>query len=82
MAGYLLKGCAAIVTSARGPTLRDPDLLIEGKQIAAIGPDLSKGPLPAGTEVINADGWFVYPGLVNTHHHFFQCFVRNRADLD
>lgn len=82
MAGYLLKGCAAIVTSARGPTLRDHDLLIEGKQIAAIGPDLSKGPLPAATEVINADGWFVYPGLVNTHHHFFQCFVRNRADLD
>jgi hydroxyatrazine ethylaminohydrolase len=32
--------------------------------------------------VIDASGWFVYPGLVNTHHHFFQCFVRNRADLD
>ncbi len=38
--------------------------------------------LPAGTIVQDAAGWFVYPGLVNTHHHFFQCFVRNRADLD
>ena len=38
--------------------------------------------LPAGTTVQDAAGWFVYPGLVNTHHHFFQCFVRNRADLD
>jgi hydroxyatrazine ethylaminohydrolase len=47
-----------------------------------MGPNLSAGPLPQGTQVIDASGWFVYPGLVNTHHHFFQCFVRNRADLD
>ena len=32
--------------------------------------------------MIDASGWFVYPGLINTHHHFFQTFVRNRADLD
>ena len=82
MTGYLLQGCAAIVTSGRGAVLRDHDLLIGGREIVAIGPDLSKAPLPPGTQVINADGWFVYPGLVNTHHHFFQCFVRNRADLD
>ncbi|MEM9785561.1 MAG: amidohydrolase, partial [Pseudomonadota bacterium] len=31
---------------------------------------------------IDGTGLFVYPGLVNTHHHFFQCFVRNRAELD
>ena len=39
-------------------------------------------PRPARTEIIDARGWFLYPGLVNTHHHFFQTFVRNRADLD
>jgi hydroxyatrazine ethylaminohydrolase len=80
--GYLLKNCAAIVTSASAPVLRDQDMLIEGKAIAAIGANLSASPLPVGTEIIDATGWFVYPGLVNTHHHFFQCFVRNRADLD
>ena len=80
--GYLLKNCAAIVRSAYLPVLRGQDMLIEGPAVRAIGPDLSLGPLPPGTEVIDARGWFVYPGLVNTHHHFFQCFVRNRADLD
>ena len=80
--GYLLKSCAAIVQSAHLPVLRDQDILIDGPAITAIGPHLSAGPLPAGTQVIDASGWFVYPGLINTHHHFFQTFVRNRADLD
>lgn len=79
--GYLFKGCAAVVTgSAAGmQVLRDVDLLTAGPAIAAIGPALAA---PPGTEVIDARGWFLYPGLVNTHHHFFQCFVRNRVDLD
>ena len=80
--GYLLKSCAAIVRSAHLPVLCDQDILIQGPAITAIGPNLSAGPLPAGTQVIDATGWFVYPGLINTHHHFFQTFVRNRADLD
>ncbi|MGV8985348.1 MAG: amidohydrolase [Cypionkella sp.] len=79
---YLLKNCAAIICSAKAPVLCDQDILIEGRAIKAIGPGLSNGPLPAGAEVIDATGWFVYPGLINTHHHFFQTFVRNRADLD
>ncbi|NIY99261.1 amidohydrolase [Salipiger sp. HF18] len=76
MSGYLLKGCAAVVTG--NGVLRDVDLLTEGPAIKAIGPSLEA----KGAEVIDAAGWFVYPGLVNTHHHFFQCFVRNRVDLD
>lgn len=79
MPNYLLKGCAAVVPGDGGPVLRDVDLLTEGRRIAGIGPGLE---LPVGAETIDASGWFVYPGLVNTHHHFFQCFVRNRADLD
>ncbi|MCC5973187.1 MAG: amidohydrolase [Rubellimicrobium sp.] len=76
----LLKSCAAIVTSATDPVLRDHDILIDGPAIKAIGPDLSAQ--AQGAEVIDATGHFIYPGLVNTHHHFFQCFVRNRAELD
>jgi hydroxydechloroatrazine ethylaminohydrolase len=82
MACYLLKDCAAIVTSAYSSVLRNQDILITENKISAIGAKLSSGVVPNGTEIINAAGWFVYPGLINTHHHFFQCFVRNRAELD
>lgn len=82
MTGYLLKNCAAVVQTSTSAVLTGQDILIAGKAIAAIGPNLSAAPLPAGTEVIDASGWFVYPGLINTHHHFFQTFVRNRAELD
>lgn len=77
MAGYLLRGCAAVVTGTE--VRRHVDLLTEGPAIRGIGPGLA---VPEGTETIDARGWFVYPGLVNTHHHFFQCFVRNRVELD
>ncbi|KQS75339.1 amidohydrolase [Rhizobium sp. Leaf384] len=84
MSGYLLANCAAVIVD-EGDGLRvrrNVDLLTVGSAISAIGVDIARDALPAGTEVQDASGWFVYPGLVNTHHHFFQCFVRNRADLD
>ncbi|MFB2552863.1 amidohydrolase [Ensifer soli] len=84
MAGYFLKNCAAVIVDD-GPALgvrRDVDLLTDGPAIVAIGEGLDATDLPEGVETRDATGWFVYPGLVNTHHHFFQCFVRNRADLD
>src|SRR6218665_401368 len=81
MNGTLLKNCSAvIVNDGKGPTVRrNVDLLTEGPAIKAIGENLIA---PAGTTIQDATGWFVYPGLINTHHHFFQCLVRNRADLD
>ena len=77
--GALFRNCAAIIRSAALPVLGDQDLLVEGPAIKAIGANLTA---PPGAEVIEAAGWFIYRGLVNTHHHFFQTFVRNRADLD
>ncbi len=79
MSGYLFRNCAAVVTSATEPVLRDVDLLTDGPAILAIGKGLQAGP---EVEIVDATGWFLYPGLVNTHHHFFQCFVRNRVELD
>lgn len=75
----LFRNCAAIVPSATGTVLRGADLLTDGPAIAAIGHGLTA---PEGAQVIDATGWFLYPGLVNTHHHFFQTFVRNRVELD
>ena len=78
MTAHLFKGCAAVICDPQ-TVLRDVDLMVEGPKITAIGSGLVA---PEGANVIDARGWFLYPGLVNTHHHFFQTFVRNRADLD
>jgi len=81
MTATLLKSCEAIVTSASDPVLWHHDLLIEGTAIKAMGPNLS--PMaPAECTTIDATGMFIYPGLINTHHHFFQCFVVLIIDLD
>ncbi|MEM9348825.1 MAG: amidohydrolase [Pseudomonadota bacterium] len=84
MAGVLFKNCAAVMVDygAGLEAARNVDLLTEGPAIKAIGPALADGHDLYGVTVRDASGWFVYPGLVNTHHHFFQTFVRNRADLD
>jgi 5-methylthioadenosine/S-adenosylhomocysteine deaminase len=44
------------------------DVLVEGKKIAAVGPNLDAG--DAG--VIDARGRIVMPGFIDTHHHQFE----------
>jgi 5-methylthioadenosine/S-adenosylhomocysteine deaminase len=50
------------------------DVLIQGKKISAVGPNLSA---PAQAVVINAAGMIVMPGFVDTHHHQFETPLRS-----
>lgn len=75
----LLRRIAALAPDALEANVRrDVDLLVAQGRVAAIGPGL---PAPEGTQIIDASNCIVYPGLINTHHHFFQALVRNRARL-
>jgi hydroxyatrazine ethylaminohydrolase len=75
----LIRSASAIVTCDADDTIyHDADMLISGPQILKIGVDLQE----QADTVIDARGKFVYPGLVNTHHHFFQTFFRNLACID
>lgn len=38
--------------------------------------EISSDP-PAADETIDAKGMWMYPGLINTHHHLYQYFTRN-----
>ena len=49
------------------------DILINNSKIVAIGENLDA----EGAEVLDAKGCYVYPGLINTHHHMLQAFTRN-----
>lgn len=79
MSKILIKNAKAIVTcNAKDEVFYDSDLLIDGVKISAIGKNLSA----EDAEVIDGTGKFVYPGMINTHHHFFQTFVRNLITID
>ena len=48
-------------------------MLIEGKQIVAVGRNLHAG----GAAVIDARGRIVMPGFIDTHHHLFETALRS-----
>jgi hydroxyatrazine ethylaminohydrolase len=75
----LIRKAKAVVTcDAADHILHDVDIRIEEGKITRIGAGLD----PIGCEIIDASHSFVYPGLINTHHHFFQTFVRNLMSID
>lgn len=75
----LIRNARAIVTcDGQDRVYYDADMLIQGPKIVKIGKNLTD---PHDQE-IDATDKFVYPGLINTHHHFFQTFVRNLKTID
>ena len=52
------------------------DVLVEGETIAAVGPQLAA---PAGAEVIDATGKFVFPGFIDPHVHIYLPFMGTYA---
>jgi cytosine/adenosine deaminase-related metal-dependent hydrolase len=68
----LLKGGTIV---SMDPTVGDlvrGDLLIEGKKIAAIAPELN----PAGAQVIDAQDTIIVPGFVDCHRHSWEAPLR------
>ncbi|GAP13975.1 cytosine deaminase [Longilinea arvoryzae] len=55
---------------------QDVDVLIEGKRIVAVGRELT---IPAKVDLIDASGCAVLPGLINTHTHLYQNFLKGIA---
>jgi 8-oxoguanine deaminase len=58
--------------------LPDGALIVEGNVITWVGltTDLPPGITAQAHQVFNARGKIVLPGLVNTHHHFYQTLTR------
>lgn len=69
----LIQGAEVLVTmDGTRRELAGADLRIKSGVIAEIGFNLPQD----GSEVVNAAGCVVTPGLVNTHHHLYQTLTR------
>jgi len=69
----LIKGGAVLSMDPAVGDFAEADILIEGKKIVEIGPNLSAS--DAG--VVDAKGMIVMPGLIDTHHHQFETALRS-----
>ncbi|MEA5059759.1 MAG: 8-oxoguanine deaminase [Candidatus Pelethousia sp.] len=73
MATLFIKNAKAIVTCDQDDHIfYSANILCEDGVIRYIGQEEQ-----AAEQVIDASGCFVYPGLINTHHHLYQTFTRN-----
>ena len=73
MAKILIQNAQAIVTvDGQDRVLYNANILTEDHVIRYIGSES-----PEADRVIDASHCYVYPGLVNTHHHLYQTFTRN-----
>lgn len=56
------------------------DLLVENGKVAAIEENIELTDRE-DLEIIEAGDYFMFPGLVNTHHHFYQVLTRNIREV-
>jgi 8-oxoguanine deaminase len=69
----LVKNAEIIATfDDKMTSYKKSDLYMEGPEILEIGKNLDKN----ADTVIDATGKVVIPGLINTHHHFYQTLTR------
>lgn len=77
MTTALFKNVAEIVTmddQRRRP--QGYDLLVQDGKVAAIEKEIEL-PKDTACELIDGKSYFMFPGLINTHHHFIQVLTRN-----
>ena len=74
MSSILIKNIKEIVAmDNKRNRFKNYDLLIKGNIIAKIASRIKD----KAEEVIDGSDYFLFPGLINTHHHFYQTLTRN-----
>ena len=68
----LLKGGTVLTLDRSIGDFENADVLIEGKKIAAVQPNLT-----TNAQVIDASNMIVMPGFVDTHHHQYETVLRS-----
>jgi cytosine/adenosine deaminase-related metal-dependent hydrolase len=70
---YVIRGGHVMSMDPQVGDFAEADVLVEGKKILAVGPNLHAG----GAGEIDARGKIVMPGFIDTHHHQFETALRS-----
>ena len=77
MSTLLVKNIRYLVSCDENDTVYERvNLFVRDREIVSIGPEV----YPAD-QTIDATNMVLYPGLINTHHHLYQCFTRNLPEV-
>jgi 5-methylthioadenosine/S-adenosylhomocysteine deaminase len=69
---YVIRGGAVMSMDPAVGDFQRADVLVEGKKIVAVGPNIAAG----DASVLDARGRIVMPGFIDTHHHQFETALR------
>ena len=69
---YVIRGGSVMSMDPQLGDFAKADVLVEGKKIVAVGPNLQTG----DAAEIDAAGRIVMPGFIDTHHHQFETALR------
>ncbi|MFJ7899698.1 8-oxoguanine deaminase [Streptomyces sp. NPDC096198] len=75
----VIENCAVATVDADDTEYPTGHVVVAGNRIEAVGPGAAPQGLEGVTRRIDASGHLVTPGLVNTHHHFYQWITRGLA---
>ncbi|WP_149562507.1 8-oxoguanine deaminase [Streptomyces cacaoi] len=75
----VIENCAVATVDADDTEYASGHIVVNGNRIEAVGPGRAPEGLTGVTRRIDGTGHLVTPGLVNTHHHFYQWLTRGLA---
>jgi len=51
--------------------MAEKDILLEGEKIIAVKDEFLSGEIPEKTKIIDAEGKYIFPGIIDAHTHYF-----------
>ncbi|UCM91020.1 8-oxoguanine deaminase [Streptomyces marincola] len=75
----VIENCAIATVDADETEYATGHVVIADQHIEAVGPGPAPADLPGVTRRVDGTGHLATPGLVNTHHHFYQWLTRGLA---
>ncbi|MEU6343883.1 8-oxoguanine deaminase [Streptomyces sp. NPDC046977] len=75
----VIENCAVATVDAHDTEYADGHLVVAGNRIESVGPGRAPAGLEGVVRRVDGTGHLLTPGLVNTHHHFYQWLTRGLA---